>query len=428
MQMSLSKKTMILIVAFTALLFTILLSIQFIWIKKSFSVYNQQFSNKMLVVRDRIYKAVKKDTSITKFSLPGNPVVDLFKNNPDVKPLSIAIANMLDSVFKSQDIYAECQVAGRIGSDCYIHHFKNEMGHNADLDKCDYKICLCNYERQPMLDIGFRFPNLKKYMVADTSWLIIPSFILIILLLGLFILIIAIINKQKTLAELKNDFINNLTHEFNTPIFSIGLTSKLLLQSGEISGSTRLKNYVELINTEKNRLQTQVEKMLQLTAIESGSVLMEKETVDIHLLLEKNIAAFTPLVDGKSGRLVYNPIATRHLVHGDAVHLFNTISNLLDNACKYSDKAPVIVVSTHDEGSNIVISVQDNGIGISDTAVKMIFDKFFRVKHGNRHDVKGFGLGLSYVKKIVEMHDGAIKVKSRPGEGTTFTITLPTKQ
>jgi len=181
---------------------------------------------------------------------------------------------------------------------------------------------------------------------------------------------------------------------------------------------------MEVITTEKNRLQLQVDKMLQLTAIESGSLLMEKRTVDMHKVIEKNIAGFRGAIEEKEG-VMFHPEAKEHYVNGDEVHLFNTISSLLDNAYKYSDKKPEIKISTFNTSKDLVISVQDDGIGISDSSLQMIFDKFYREKHGNRHDVKGFGLGLSYVKKIVEMHEGSIKVKSRRGEGTIFFINLP---
>jgi len=152
---------------------------------------------------------------------------------------------------------------------------------------------------------------------------------------------------------------------------------------------------------------------------------MEKHAVDMHKLIEKNIEGFTAAVEEKNGKLEYHANATHHYVTGDEVHLNNAISSLFDNAYKYSDKAPEISIATSNIAKDLVISVSDKGIGISDAAMKMIFDKFYREKRGDIHDVKGFGLGLSYVKKIIEMHDGTIKVKSRKGKGTVFIIHLP---
>ncbi len=429
--MHLSKKLIIVIISLTGILFAILLSIQFIWIKKSVEVSRRQFENKMEIVRDRLYKSFRAEKNFHATSAFTALPEDLFKKNSETKQLDLAVLNVLDSVFKSQDIYLPCKVAGRVGKTCYIHNFTASDTHNQNLDSADYKICLCNNSYTPALDIGFSFPGINKYLVKDNSWLIIPSFLLILLLIALFIFFITIINKQKSLAELKNDFINNLTHEFNTPLFSIGLTLKLLSGSEEISNSARLKKYTEVITTEKNRLQMQVDKMLQLAAIESGSLLMEKKIVDMNKVIEKNIDGFRNAIEEKKGKLYYHPDAKEHYVYGDEVHLFNTISNLLDNAYKYSDK-PEITITTSNNAKALIISIQDNGIGINDKKLQMIFDKFYREKHGDRHDVKGFGLGLSYVKKIVEMHNGSIKVKSPPageagkkGEGTIFFINLP---
>jgi two-component system phosphate regulon sensor histidine kinase PhoR len=423
--MFLSKKLIVGLISLTGILFSILLIIQFVWIKRSVEVSRKQFENKMEIVKDGIRKTVRNDKNLKAALLTVSAPQDLFQEKNVTKGIDTIIFHLLDSVFKSNGIYMPCRVAGRVDRTCYIHNFLPITKHNYKLDSAAYKICSCNNSHTFNLDIGVSFPEINKYLLKDNSWLIIPSFLLILLLIGLFIFIITIINKQKSLAALKNDFINNLTHEFNTPLFSIGLTSKLLMSTEEISSSQRLKKYIELINTEKNRLQIQVDKMLQLTAIESGSLLMEKKLVDMHKVIEKNITSFYPVIEEKEGKLSYYPEAKEHFVLGDEVHLSNTISSLLDNACKYSDKKPEIFVSTSNASKDIVISIQDNGIGISDASIKMIFDKFYREKQGDRHDVKGFGIGLSYVKKILEMHEGSINVKSKKGESTTFIINLP---
>jgi len=294
----------------------------------------------------------------------------------------------------------------------------------AKLDLAPYKICLCSKNYKGSLDIGFNLFS-DNMLIQDSSGLILPSVILILLLITLFAYIIYVINRQKKLAELKNDFINNLTHEFNTPLFSIGLTSNLLLRSESIHHSDKLKGYVELITTEKNRIQEQVDRILRLTAIESGSGIMETEKVDMHNIINRNISGFSTVLAEKKGQIRLNAEATNYYVKGDPVHLFNAISNLIDNAIKYSTKPPEIVVHTGNTGSEILISIQDNGIGMAKSDIGMIFDKFYRVKQGDRHDVKGFGIGLSYVKKIVELHGGSVEVRSTPREGSLFIIHLP---
>jgi two-component system phosphate regulon sensor histidine kinase PhoR len=274
------------------------------------------------------------------------------------------------------------------------------------------------------MDIGFDLYS-DNLLGSDSSGLILPSVILILLLIALFAYIIYGINRQKILAELKNDFINNLTHEFNTPLFSIGLTSTLLARADPVRQNEKLKGYVELITTEKNRLQTQVDRILRLTAVESVAGILEKERVDVQTLIERNLAGFSPVVAEKGGAISFHAGATQHFIQGDPVHLFNALNNLIDNAIKYSDKLPEIIVSTRNVDGKLEISVRDNGIGLSRGEIHMIFKKFYRVKQGDRHDVKGFGIGLSYVKKIVELHEGTIKVESNPGKGSEFVIQLP---
>jgi two-component system phosphate regulon sensor histidine kinase PhoR len=147
--------------------------------------------------------------------------------------------------------------------------------------------------------------------------------------------------------------------------------------------------------------------------------------VDMQALVEQNLVVFSPMMAEKGGRILFNAHASRHIVQGDPVHLFNALNNLIDNAIKYSVKIPEIVVDSSNTGQDMVVSVRDNGIGMSKADILMIFKKFYRVKQGDRHDVKGFGIGLSYVKKIIELHGGSIEVKSIPGEGSEFIIQLP---
>jgi len=423
--MFLSKRWIILIIAVTGVALMILLIIQFAWIRTSIEVNRRHFADRMMVVSNKICEAYYADKAIAKEGLTGAVrTQDLFKGNSDTTVIEKAIKHKLDSVLRAEQMPLSSEISGRTGSSCYLMNYVPPALHNSSIDRSAYKLCLCNHKKQVTLDLGFNLVS-NKMLVEDSSGLVLPSVILILLLTALFAYIIYVINRQKSLAELKNDFINNLTHEFNTPLFSIGLTSNLLLRSDAIGQSEKLKGYVEVITTEKNRLQAQVDKILRLTAIESGSLILEKEAVNIHKLIEQNIAGFATTMEEKGGHITFRAGAVNPYVQGDRVHLFNAFSNLLDNAAKYSDKNPEIVVTSSRAGDELIVSIADNGIGMDKTAMNMIFDKFYRVKHGDRHDVKGFGLGLSYVKKIFELHNGSIGVKSRPGEGSEFVIHLP---
>jgi len=403
----------------------ILLIIQFGWIRTSIEVNRRHFADRMMVVANKICEAYYADKSLAK-DVPAGPVKtqDLFKGNDDTKLIEKAIKHKLDSVLRAEQMPLSSEISGRTGSSCYLMNYVPPELHSSSIDHSTYKLCLCNHKKQVTLDLGFNLVS-NKMLVEDSSGLVVPSVILILLLTGLFAYIIYVINRQKSLAALKNDFINNLTHEFNTPLFSIGLTSNLLLRSEAIGQSEKLKGYVEVINKEKNRLQAQVDKILRLTAIESGSLLLEKEAVDIHKLIEQNVASFATTMEEKGGQITFRAGAVNPVLRGDRVHLLNAFSNLLDNASKYSDKNPEIVVTSSNAGDELIVSIADNGIGMDKAEISMIFDKFYRVKHGDRHDVKGFGLGLSYVKTIFELHNGSIEVKSKPGEGSVFIVHLP---
>ena len=228
-----------------------------------------------------------------------------------------------------------------------------------------YKICLCGNRYKGSLDIGFDLFS-GNMLIRDSSGLILPSVMLILLLIVLFTYIIYVVNRQKRLAELKNDFINNLTHEFNTPLFSIGLTTNLLSRSEPVQQSEKLKGYVELITTEKNRLQIQVDKILRLTAVESTGLITEKVDVDIHDMIRQNMAAFLPVVSERGGLITFKAGATHPIVQGDPVHLYNAISNVIDNAIKYSKDEPDVVIETINTDQEIVISLRDKGIGMND--------------------------------------------------------------
>ena len=422
--MFLSKKWILSMIAVTGISFMILLVIQFGWIRKSIDTNRRHFADRMIVVSNNIRDAFLDDKSLRDKYLTGHfGRYDLFAGDINVQRLEGIIKKKLDSVLEASGMPLSTSMTGRLDSSCYLMYYVSPELRSQKIDHSPYKICLCSNRYKGSLDIGFDLFS-DNMLVRDGSGLILPSVMLILLLIALFAYIIYVMNRQKRLAELKNDFINNLTHEFNTPLFSIGLTTNLLSRSEPVQQSEKLKDYVELITTEKNRLQIQVDKILRLTTVESASLITEKENVDIHDLIRQNMAAFLPVVNERGGSIRFKDGATHHVVPGDPVHLYNAISNLIDNAIKYSKNKPDVIIETSNTDREIVISIRDKGIGMNESDLQMIFNKFYRVKQGDRHDVKGFGIGLSYVKKIVELHHGSIDAKSRPGEGSVFDIHL----
>ncbi len=269
------------------------------------------------------------------------------------------------------------------------------------------------------------FPNRKRYLLKQTGLTIIPTIILTGLLIAIFAYSIMVIFRQKKLSMIKNDFINNMTHELKTPISTISLASQML-QDGSITNTpSTIEHVSRVINQESKRLSFQVEKVLQMAVFNEGRLKLKMKEFDINKMIETVTGNFELRVKNKNGTLITQIEAEGAIIKGDEVHITNVIFNLLDNAMKYSNENPEIIVATENRKDKIMISVQDNGIGIAKEHHTQIFDRFFRVPTGNVHDVKGFGLGLSYVKKIVDLHNGTIKVESAVNKGTKFKIYFP---
>ncbi len=272
------------------------------------------------------------------------------------------------------------------------------------------------------------FPNVKQkstneFTVDFSPWWYLTAIIIVILLF--FAFAINVILRQKRLSEIKTDFINNMTHELKTPISTIGLSSELLLRGNFQEEPEKLIRYAEIIYKENKRLEHQVERVLNIAKLDKDKVNLKKSKVSIHELIEDAKESFDLNQSEGGGQIVLQLNASQDTLELDEVHITNVIYNLLDNAVKYCETVPFITISTENNNNFFVLTVQDNGIGIKRDDQRMIFDKFYRVPTGNLHNVKGFGLGLYYVKLIIEEHGGTIAVKSSPGKGTQFIIRLP---
>jgi len=269
------------------------------------------------------------------------------------------------------------------------------------------------------------FPREKNYLFKQVGFMGISSIIVTIFLIIFSVSNILIILRQKRLSDIRNDFINNMTHELKTPISTISLASQMI---GDESISQSRKNLTKIsgiLNDESIRLKYQVEKVLQASAFDKGSMKLNKVKTDIHPIINSAIDNFHLQISDTQGEIVKNLKAGDSFLKIDEAHFFNMISNLLDNAIKYSTGSPKVTIETKDNGEDLTISISDKGIGIKKDDARRIFDKFYRVPTGNIHNVKGFGLGLSYVKKIVDEHNGEILVYSQINKGTRFEIILP---
>ena len=271
------------------------------------------------------------------------------------------------------------------------------------------------------------FPDEHKYLVRSLGWIGYLSIALTFFFMVVFLGTLYIILRQKRITDIKTDFVNNMTHELKTPISTISLASQMLKDKSIANNNKNIDHIARVIEDETNRLRHQVEKVLQMAVFERGRVKLKKKETDIHDILTNVIQNFSIRIENKNGKIVYDFNADKSVIPIDKIHLTNVFSNLVDNAIKYSKEAPLIYIKTENNPKGILIHVRDNGVGLSKEHQKKIFDQFYRVPTGNIHDTKGFGLGLSYVKKIVEDHNGTISVESQVNKGTTFSVFLPFK-
>ncbi len=264
-----------------------------------------------------------------------------------------------------------------------------------------------------------------SYLLQRLARVIIPSVLFTLILIACIVWLYHLLKQHRKLDQVKNDFINNLTHELKTPVFSISLLLKLIRQTLKTGREEKTDEYLRLIEKENQHLKGHIDMVLELASLESGKFQLEKKMQPIEPLLKTTVEAFLPKVEQKNGRIQLETHATETALPIDETHFSNAIKNLIENAIKYNEQVPDIIIETNSKEDAYHIAVRDNGIGIPADDQKKVFDKFYRVPTGNLHQVKGFGLGLNYVRQVVEAHGGHIQLKSKEKEGSTFTITLP---
>jgi two-component system phosphate regulon sensor histidine kinase PhoR len=280
-----------------------------------------------------------------------------------------------------------------------------------------------NAMQQERLYVYIREP--KNFLFEQLGWMVLLSFALTTIIISAFILTVRTIFSQKKLSEIKSDFINNMTHELKTPLATISLAVDALTNDRVISDEDKIRYYSGMIKDENKRMNKQVETILQAARIERQEITLNRTVLDVHAIIQKTADNLILQINEKNGILTLNLKALRHYISGDEVHISNIIFNLLDNAIKYSRERMHIDIETGNSGNMLAIRIRDNGIGMSKETQARIFEKFYRAHTGNLHNVKGFGLGLSYVKAMVEAHGGRVRVESTLGKGSTFIILLP---
>lgn len=271
---------------------------------------------------------------------------------------------------------------------------------------------------------GVQFPKREAHLINQMGIWSFSSLVLLLVIL-FFAYTLFVILKQKRLSEIQKDFINNMTHEFKTPISTIAVSTEVLKDPGIIHHPERLLNYTAIIEKENSRLKQQVERVLQMAKLDKEDVDLKKEKVDVHQVIRDAIQSASLSLQEKQGSIECVLQAENHEIDADRLHLTNVLYNLIDNAIKYCKDPPRLVISTGNSNKHLQVDVKDNGIGIARENHKKVFQKFYRVPTGNVHDVKGFGLGLNYVKSIMTAHKGRIELESDLGKGSVFRIFLP---
>jgi two-component system phosphate regulon sensor histidine kinase PhoR len=273
-------------------------------------------------------------------------------------------------------------------------------------------------------------PNIKTLVLQKLKWRIATSVLFTIIILAAFFLTVRTMLRQKKLGEIKNDFINNMTHEFKTPIATISLAVDAMRNEKVISDREKLGYFSGIIKEENQRMNRQVETILKASQLERQEVDLNLKPVHVHEVIKDVVDNFALQLESKNGKVEMQLNAANDLIDADEVHFSNLVNNLVDNAVKYAkdNVPPLIKLTTQSNGKNFTIRIEDNGIGMNRETVKRIFERFYRAHTGNVHNVKGFGLGLSYVKTMVEAQHGDIKAESTLGKGSTFTVDLPLKK
>jgi len=399
---------------------------QVYWVKKTFDLKEYEFA---LNVNNSLKKVSERLCNCKKSSLPArNPVEQLSSNYFTVMVNDMIDPTLLD--FYLRDEFSKRGIQADFEYGIYDCSSQNMIyTRYVEFDgKPDPEMTASSF---PSLNrdnyyFGVYFPGKNSVLISQMEIWVFSSFVLLIVV-GFFTYTLFVILKQKRLSEIQKDFINNMTHEFKTPISTISISSEVLKNPDIINNPERLLNYATIIKNESNRLKKQVERVLQMASMNKEDLGLKKENLNIHEIINNAIDSIQLSLDEKEGKIECDLHADKPIVKADKLHLTNIIFNLLDNAIKYCKKIPNIRLITENSKKGIRIAIEDNGIGINPDHQRKIFNKFFRVPTGNIHDVKGFGIGLNYVNIITKAHHGDITVESKPGIGSTFSIFLPFK-
>jgi two-component system, OmpR family, phosphate regulon sensor histidine kinase PhoR len=420
-----NRKTFLLIVVITALSLVGIIVIQVFWIKNAVQLQENIFDNKVRVALKSVVNGLfetKLDTAaVVPFCGKGCGMGEA--NFP-----SRINTELLDSLIRNE--FASMQIDkdyeyGIYNPEKRTFHAGHSDKYRDELYDSRHFVSLSCLYRSDAYVLGAYFPNERSMLyMRILKWMVMSILFLGVLIIGFTYTILSFL-KQKKLSEMKTDFVNNMTHEFKTPIATISLASEMLMNPQVSGAEDRIRKYASIIYDENLRLKNQVEQVLRIAVLDKGEITLKLQKVDLHEIIAQSVRNSSLAIRERNGSVRLNLQASESEVIADRMHIENILTNLLDNANKYSSDAPEITVNTRSTETGVLVVVTDKGIGISPENHKHVFKKLFRVHTGNVHDVKGFGLGLFYVKTMVEAHGGFIRLNSELGQGSSFEFFLP---
>ena len=419
------KKTIVLIIIITTLSLAGILLTQIYWINTAFKLKEEQFDNSVRIALKSVinqFLEYKNDTLFQQKLIAiscGNRKRNI-SDYIDSETLDSLLTKELTCMdIKSRYYYG---IYSKYNDRFVIGEYKN---HENELAESQFQFSLSSIYKPGDYHLSIFFANKTHLLLHRMELWLFLSILFLIILIITFVSVILTILKQKKISEIKTNFINNMTHEFKTPIATSSLAAEMIQRKEVIDNPKKIKKYASIILDENNHLQNQVEQILQVAILESSSHQFKKRKVNVQELLADAVNSFELRIVKGNIKLELISDAPNPYIIGDEVHLLNLLYNLIDNAIKYTPNNPVIKLSTWNENNSLVISVIDNGIGISKEHQQNIFKNLFRVPTGNIHDVRGFGLGLYYVKTIVDQFGGRIELTSELGKGSEFEVFFP---
>lgn len=418
-----NRNTILFIVVLAVLSIVGITITQVYWFSKAFDTEQDQFNRDVKVA---LYNVANKFFEISKTSVPAsNPIKQLTTNYYVVMINNEIDANLLEYLLKAEFEKRNVVADFEYGIyDCTSERmvYGNYVSFNDDNNDNQVVGSLPKWDNQSYY-FGVKFPH-KASIITNRmgAWIFFSAVLFLVIIFFAYALFIIL--RQKRLSEVQKDFINNMTHEFKTPISTIALSTEVLKDPKIIQQPSRLLNYATLIQNENQRLKNQVERVLGLADMDNNAMQLKKEKVGLHNLITDAVATLSTKFKESSADVMLNLKAENDLVEVDRLHLTNVIYNFLDNAIKYTKRKPEIELTSYNHEGKVYVDVKDNGIGIDRKQKHKIFNKFYRVPTGNIHDVKGFGLGLNYVKDVLKMHKGSVELYSSSKDGSTFKFCL----